>query len=200
MSMCLVIYTLSDTNIQKVLADPPLIWKVIASADPDPYENARVEPSGFFSKVFGRKNGKTEQPAELLLAEDEIADIDIDKAWHGLHYMLTKSAWEGEAPLNFLVKGGGEVGDIDVGYGPARVFTSDDVHKINAALKPIDGEFLKSRFDPIEMTKLEIYPDIWERNPEEDDTFGYCEEYFGVLKSFVEQAAERNLGLVICLS
>jgi hypothetical protein len=50
------------------------------------------------------------------------------------------------------------------------------------------------------MTKLEIYPDIWERDPKEDDTFGYCEEYFGVLKNFVEQAADHNLGLVIYLS
>jgi len=200
MGMYLAMCTLSDANIQKVLADPPLIWKVIAPDDSEAYKQARAEPSGFFSKVFGRRNVKTVPPVEFLLTDDEVTDADLDKAWHAIHYMLTKSAWEGEPPLNFLLKGGAEVGDLEVGYGPARVLTSDEVHQINAALKPIDGEFLKSRFDPAEMTKLEIYPDIWQRDPAEDDTFGYCVEYFRVLKGFFEQAADRNLGLVIYLA
>jgi len=200
MGMYLAMCTLSDANIRRVLADPPLIWKVIAPDDPEAYENALSEPSGLFTRLLGRRSGKTSSQSDLMLTNDEVADTELDKAWHAIHYMLTKSAWEGEAPLNFLLKGGVEVGDIEVGYGPARVLTSDEVHHINAALKPIDGGFLKSRFDPVEMTNLEIYPEIWQRDPEEDDTFGYCEEYFGVLKAFVEQAADRNLGLVIYLS
>lgn len=200
MGMYLEMYTLSDANIQKILADPPLIWKVIAPDDPAVYENARAESPGAFGKILGHGNGKTVQPVELLFTDDEVIDIDLDKAWHGIHYMLTKSAWEGEAPLNFLLKGGIAVGNIEVGYGPARVFTSNEVHRINTALKPIDGNFLKSRFDPTEMTRVQIYPDIWQRGPEEDDTFGYCEEYFGILKSFVAQAADRNLGILICLA
>jgi hypothetical protein len=137
MGMYLAMCTLSDANIQRVLADPPLIWKVVAPDDLDAYENARGKPSGFLDKIFGQRNGKTEQLTEFTLADDEVIHTDLDKAWHGLHYMLTKSAWEGEEPLNFLLKGGVEVGDIEVGYGPARVFTSEEVHQINAALKPI---------------------------------------------------------------
>src|SRR5215203_4027303 len=56
-----------------------------------------------------------------------VEEIDLDKSWHGIHYLLTKTAWAGEPPLSFLVLGGAEVGDIDVGYGTARAFRSDEV-------------------------------------------------------------------------
>lgn len=201
MGMCLGLCTLSDGNIRKVLTDPPLIWKVIAPGDPDAYENVREEPSGgLLSKLFGRKNLTTQKATDLQLADGEVVDTDLDKAWHGIHYMLTQSAWEGEEPLSFLVNGGSQVGDIEVGYGPARVFTSGQVQSLNVALQPIDEPFLKNRFNPREMMSLEIYPEIWDRDPGEDDSFGYCVEYFGTLKSFVAQAAQRRMGIVLYIS
>lgn len=42
----------------------------------------------------------------------------MDKAWHGIHYLLTGTAWEGDPPLNFLVTGGREVGTEEIGIGP----------------------------------------------------------------------------------
>jgi hypothetical protein len=47
--------------------------------------------------------------------EDPHADLDVDKAWHGIHYLLTGTAWEGDPPLDFIVKGGSQVGDVDDG-------------------------------------------------------------------------------------
>ena len=34
MGMCLVLHTIDDDSIAKLLGDPPLIWKVIAPDDP----------------------------------------------------------------------------------------------------------------------------------------------------------------------
>ena len=201
MSMCLALCTLSDENIRKVLSDPPLIWKVVAPDDLEAYENARKENSvGFFAKLFGK--GKQDKPlhSEFDLADGEIADTDLDKAWHGIHYMLTQSAWEGDEPLNFLVNGGSSVGDVEVGYGPARAFSAKEVKAISAALRPLDRGFLRTRFNPQEMMKLEIYPSIWDRDPADDDTFGYCAEYFEILKTFIEETARRDVGLVVYLS
>jgi hypothetical protein len=58
-----------------------------------------------------------------LLEEDAGSpdDLDVDKAWHGIHFLLCGQAWESPFPLGFIL-GGEEVGDVDVGYGPARVF------------------------------------------------------------------------------
>jgi hypothetical protein len=133
-------------------------------------------------------------------SEDAHADLDVDKAWHGIHYLLTGTAWEGKPPLDFIVKGGREVGDVDVGYGPARAFSSADVRAIAAALGPITRRNLEQRFDPAAMSKLDIYPSIWDRPREEDDTLGYLLEYYDALKNFVQGAAEQGEGLLVYMT
>jgi hypothetical protein len=188
MGMRLSMCTLSDDNVCRVLTDPPLVWKVIAPDDPEPYEDAR------------RETGAPSLLGEFELADGEVVDAHLDKAWHGIHYLLTQSAWDGDEPLNFLLGGGSQVGELDVGYGPARAFSSKQVRAIASALEPIDDSFLGTRFDPEEMMSLEIYPTIWDRDPEKDDTFGYCAGHFAELKSFIGRAAERNTGLLIYMS
>src|ERR1700691_2716073 len=78
--------------------------------------------------------------------EDARGNFDVDKAWHGIHFLLTGTAWEGTPPLDFIVRGGQEVGDVHVGYGPARAFTSAEVRKIADALRPLSPAELERRF------------------------------------------------------
>jgi hypothetical protein len=199
MGMCLGLYTLSDDSIRKILADPPLIWKVVAPDDPDAYETARKEAAGtFLQKLFGKKSSPPESTT-LQLGEGECSNTDLDKAWHGIHYLLTSSEGEGNPPLDFLVAGGEEVGDIEVGLCPARAFRSDTVRRIHAALTGVDESLLRSRFNPAEMTELGIYPEIWGHDPKDDDSLGYCLENFAILKEFVAQAERENLGIVLTL-
>uniref|UniRef100_B8HYY4 Uncharacterized protein n=1 Tax=Cyanothece sp. (strain PCC 7425 / ATCC 29141) TaxID=395961 RepID=B8HYY4_CYAP4 len=51
---------------------------------------------------------------EVLLdqMEEDNSDLilSLEKSWHGLHYVLTGSAEDGEAPLNFILHGR-EVGE-----------------------------------------------------------------------------------------
>jgi hypothetical protein len=203
MSMILCLSTLRDDNLAKVLADPPLVWKVIAPDDPEMYETARAGSSkttgSFLKRFFGRESRDGAPTNNLMLDDDELGDTDLDKAWHGIHFMLTQTAWEGSAPLNFLLIGGTEIGDIDVGYGPARGMTSMEVRTVAEALQDIDESFMRARFDSTLMMELEIYPTIWDRDPDEDDTFGYCMEYFLLLRNFVTSASERGMGLIISL-
>ncbi|MEW6710245.1 MAG: YfbM family protein [Candidatus Riflebacteria bacterium] len=201
MSMILVLTTLSDESIDRVLETPALIWRVISPDDPEILAEAlgKSGKKGFFARLFGGKSSEPERRPELKLAKDEIMDTDLDKAWHGIHFMLTGSDWEGDPPLNFLVAGGTEVGNIDVGYGPARVFRSAEVAKMNSALDEVTEEFLRTRFQPDVMMKKEIYPTIWDRDPENDDTFDYLLEYFRELKKFIRLAVAKGLGLVVTL-
>jgi hypothetical protein len=197
--MLFALQTISDENISKILADPPLIWRVIAPDDPEIYLEARVgEQPGFLARLFGAKPvaSRAELPS-LAKANGEGVEIDLDKAWHGLHYLLTGTAWEGTKPLNFIVSGGAEVGDIDVGYGPARVLRSNEVGELYSALGDIDENVLRERFNPEEMMNLEIYPDIWDRNPDEDDTLDYCVEYYRDLRRFLSEAVGNSMGLVV---
>jgi hypothetical protein len=139
------------------------------------------------------------------LEEDEppegfgpFADFDADKAWHAIHFLLTGTAWEGAPPLNFIVAGGTEIGD-DLGYGPARGLTSAEVRNLSKALEGIPIDSLLRSFDPAALTAAEIYPEIWDRPPEEDDTRGYVAENYDGLRSFILDAATAGEALLISI-
>jgi hypothetical protein len=126
-------------------------------------------------------------------------ELDIDKAWHGLHFLFTGTESGGEPPLDFLVSGGQEVGEEDVGYGPARAFTSAEVKQIALALEALSSEALRARFAPARMQELDIYPRIWDRPPEEDDTLGYLLSYFEELRAFTLRLAAGGQGMLVWL-
>jgi Domain of unknown function (DUF1877) len=121
--------------------------------------NFRALPEEELQALFANPSRVEQLLYESLLGSASNGnELDVDKAWHGLHFLLTGSAWEGSFPLNFIVAGGEEVGD-DLGYGPARGLNSNDVRKIDAALEPLTPEELGQRFDAPRMTELQIYPD-----------------------------------------
>ena len=127
-------------------------------------------------------------------------EIDLDKAWHGLHFLLTGSAWDGEEPLCYLVRGGHEIGDEDVGWGPVRAISPDVAASFDAALTQVTADDLRQRFNPAEMMKQQIYPEIWDRDPEVDDTLGYLVEYYGSLTRFVRETRDTHKGLIVFLA
>lgn len=84
--------------------------------------------------------------------------VDIDKTWHALQFLLTGTAWEGALPLGFIVVGGQEIGEEDVGYGPARALDSRAVAALDEALTSLTSAVLLPRYDGPKMEELEIYP------------------------------------------
>ena len=66
--------------------------------------------------------------------------VSIDKAWHGLHYLLCGAPEPAPGPLGQAVFGGTEIG--------------------------LEGE-LHARFDAAAMTQMGIYPGVWE--PDDHD-------------------------------
>ena len=142
---------------------------------------------GFLDKVYEQETGDL---------------VDIDKAWHCLHFLLTGTAWEGDPPLNFIVAGGKEVGEEDVGYGPARAFTSVEVRRIADALGRIDRSQLIAGFSGKSMNDLEIYPAMgWQDiDPSSEESFGYFTGAFDTLKDLLGRGRDRGLGLLVWLS
>jgi Domain of unknown function (DUF1877) len=164
----------------------------LAALSDDELDGVLTDPSKAFDLVF----------AEYALDaanDDELAYLD--KAWHGIHYLLTGTAWEGEAPWNTLLAGGTEVPDSDEewGYGPPRCVSAADTARFAQALAATTDDELAARFDPGDMGAKGIYPEIWDRPPSEDDTLGYLMEYVAVLRKFVADVTARNKGLLIAL-
>ncbi len=134
---------------------------------------------------------------ELLESLDDSSEVlSLEKSWHGLHYILTGDPVQGD-PFNFLLVGGDEVGDEDIGYGPARIFDPTSVANIDNALTKFSETDLDVRFDPAAMSVPQIYPDIWHepRDSLRSEYAGYLE----TLKAYVHRTAELGRALLITL-
>ena len=130
MSMILVLTSISDPTAEEIFTNPPLLWRLLAPEDIGIYQRTLSEhnPPGFFRRLLGGSSTiKSSEIPTFNLQEWEGTYHDLDKAWHGIHYLLTKSAWDGEPPLNFLLLGGKEVPGVIVGNNPARFFSAVEV-------------------------------------------------------------------------
>lgn len=202
MSMICVFSTISDESIGLVRQHPLLLMQWFCSKEEfqEFVAHEQSEKIGFFARLFGKKPRQSEPLPDYSPSGNENIQYDIDKAWHGIHFLLTGSASEGDAPLNFMVKGGHEADGCDIGYGPGRMFTSEQVKQIDEALQGISKEEFESRYDPAKMMAEEIYPAIWDRPKEEDDAIVYISENFVGLKDYIHRACELNMGMIVGLS
>jgi len=146
--------------------------------------------------------------------EDEARAIDVDKAWHGIHWLLTGSSddrppaprkralFRRAAPEPdpvgaewLAVLGGEPIGD-DNGYGPARLLRPEQVAAVAAVLTPLDRETLAGRVDLAAMDAEGLYPAIWD----EDDVY---DEYLGpnyeVLRDFYLAAAGEGAAVLLAI-
>lgn len=141
-----------------------------------------------------------ESMESLLYPEDgaeQANHLDIDKAWHAIHYTLNGSTWEGEGPLSMVILGGEEIGD-DVGYGPARYLSPIQVSAVAEALAVVTPQVFIANFNPTALDAAEIYPQIWERDGGEG--LEYVLRYYNQLSSFYQSAAERGDAALIYLN
>lgn len=142
---------------------------------------------------------------DYLFGEDDEDrnTIDLDKAWHGIHFLLSGDPslevdLTDAKPEAFLLAGGTPIGDIDVGYGPARGLTSAEVKAVDAAMSRFTAETLRKAFDPTAFVEADIYPSIWDGDDAE--SLEYLIENFGTLKQGVRAAARDGLGLIVYLT
>lgn len=193
MGMRLVIRSVSDKNIDTILLSPALIWRLLAPEDPDIYlDSLRA------SDVQQSLAEHADNIPDLMLRENENTEIDLDKAWQGIHYCLNQTAYDAQPPMDFLTFGGTECGDMDIGYGAGRFLKSDSVKEIHTIIDKVSTEALRANYDPIKMDQLDIYPTIWESDGE--DGFDYIHGYFQSLSQFIAMCAQHKFGILVYLT
>jgi len=127
--------------------------------------------------------------------------VDLDKAWQPLHYLLTGTAWEGDEPGCYLVRGGVELGDEDAGYSSVRGLTAGEMRAFHDFLSTLSHDTLRQRFDRSRMIALKIYS-----KPRKGDTSpadGEIEPLlaaFDDLHAFVAGAATDGEGAIVYLT
>jgi len=87
--------------------------------------------------------------------------VDIDKMWHAAQVVISGSI-EAQEPL-FT----GEPIGPDLGFGPARLATPDEVARVAVDLAQLTRDVLVERFDPETMEQQFVYPMVWDEDPDE---------------------------------
>lgn len=198
MRVYLALYAASDSNIAILRQYPPYIHRLLNPDIAEAMEESvhKGEPLGFWSSMLGARKPR-DRPRPPAFLPPEGNTLDLDKAWHGLHFLLTGMADATEPPLDFLVAGGHQIGPEEDGL---LALSADETRAIAAALAPLTREQLLARYVPARMRELAIAPpDRWQEVEEPEffeGDFIWAFEYFEQLQAFVVEAAANGLGVV----
>ncbi|HEX8668972.1 MAG TPA: DUF1877 family protein [Allosphingosinicella sp.] len=164
----------------------------------DEAREAAVEETGLMDRlvsVFGFK-----RRAEWLGgAREEGDEIDLDKSWHLMHFLLAGSADATGEPESFLVEEWPEIGDVEVGWGRAWAIDAAAVERFDRALSAVEDRALASRYDTVSMVEQDVYLAEGFAGDEEG-AVEYVLEYLASLRKFVSETAARGCAAIAYLS
>ena len=131
-----------------------------------------------------------EDISDFLFETHAESALDIGKAWHGIHFLLTESAGSGTGPLANVVYGLTPL-DEEMSYGPVLATDATDVPAIAAALAAVADDALRLCFDRQAMG--DIYPNDWD----EPDALDWLMENLQALRRFYADAAAAHLAVIM---
>jgi hypothetical protein len=143
-------------------------------------------------KFSGSQNALYEK-----LPEDR--QMDVDKAWDGIFFLLTGKSSNDfdmvEGPLKWIVFPANE---MDSGYEGSPYFysTINETQEVTDAFNKISNEEFKSRYDSKALTENDVYPEIWD---EGDEALDYLFQNYINLKNFYNQAASENQAVIVSI-
>ncbi|APG05581.1 hypothetical protein BJI69_17850 [Luteibacter rhizovicinus DSM 16549] len=153
---------------------------------------------------FRRLNPATAQLAmtdaasadHLFTGSGAEGELDVDKAWHAIHFVLNGEPWPNPGLLSQVVFGGEPFGD-DLGYGPARHLDPMTVKAIAEELRDIDPDAIVAAVDLSRLDDAEIYSGEWAANG--DGSRRYIKDNLRALCTFYATAAARDEAVVAWL-
>lgn len=194
MGICFVAYSISTRNLERVLADPPLVWRVIDPDDDASYlrQLAAGSKRSLLQRLFA-KPSPAPVLSPLVFSEAERRILDIDKSWDGLRTCIRACA--PDAPD--LIAGEGTVGDFEIGYGPALYAGRESLAGFSAALDRIGEAML------LDKLRTENFKDVylsgtWKQN--DADSMSYLLENFRELHAFARHCAVHEQAAIIQLT
>jgi hypothetical protein len=144
-------------------------------------ERLLAEPRDITRFLYGAEASKRER-------------LDLDKAWHAIHFVLNGARLGGAAPLDFLVAEGTPIGDVDVGFGPARALTSETVRQLDRALSSMEPNDFERRVNLSQLDEMAIYPGGWQRDGMD---VNYVVRNYRALRELVARLSRDGLGLIL---
>ena len=203
MGMTCSLHRTTEADIERLLADPDAVVGFLESDGSGP-QVREVRPKGLLGWLLrltpitiSEVVPESEGDAPLPLPDPD-RSIDIEKAWHGLHFLFTGMADEGDEPACYFMQGGEDLDD----EGFSRALRPQQVRRFSEFLSTLTPAELTRRYDPERMTKLKIYPDvIWKRPAQPGDSpLAWLTESFADVRQFIAKAAEAGDSVIINIS
>lgn len=191
MGVCCVVYAVSDQNLDAILADPPLVWRVVEPDDDSSYLEAleaAARPS-FMHRLLGRRAAPVE-PKSLPLDGPQWRFVDLDKSWDGLNRVLTTLVPSAPAFFDAPTCPGG----IEVGYGPAMYQRSDVVSALATAWAGLSQADLRQALATTDFSGAYL-EGVWKQR--DGEALAYLSENFAGLQAFLALAQTHRLGTLI---
>ena len=118
-------------------------------------------PPAIRGDLAGPGPGPASDEDDAAVVEGLGPDLYIEKAWHGVHWLLCGTPMEAPPPLGDAILGGDELG-ADVGYGPARTLDTARTAAVAEALADLPADDIAARFDASRLDADDIYPSGWD--------------------------------------
>jgi Domain of unknown function (DUF1877) len=126
--------------------------------------------------------------SELFETASKIAPVDLDKAWHAIHFLLT-----GDCRMTLLLSGV----QVPIVSEHCELHSAASIHDLYSNLKGRHVDELMAGFNGRVFDDLKIYP-----GPGWTDGAGtnFIEPYLQRFVDFVRVLSERDLGLMVVIS
>jgi hypothetical protein len=201
MGLTCTLYRATKEEIDGLIADPATVRSFIDAEEAGGPPVKTVRPKGLLGLILRLfPITITEVSSEPFEAEpatimDRERSIDIEKGWHGLHFLFTGTADGGEEPACYLLRGGEDLDD----EGQIRALRPGQVRQFAEYLSTLTPAGLTQGYDPERMKQLDIYPGrIWVRSASaEESPLAWLLECYSELHDFMSRAAAANDGVVI---
>lgn len=199
MGLTCSLFRATSTEIQRIIDDPETLDDFVESVEGNAPKMREYRPKGFLGLLLRLTPIRIEEPVpddeSQMAAPDPARCIDIDKGWHGLHFLLTGKSEGGDEPACYLTAGG-ETLDED---GCFHVLRPEQVCRFAQHLSALDPAELERRFEPVRMAKLEIYPDAIWTSPASggESPLAWLLGLFSEVSSFMTNCARVGDGVII---
>ncbi|MDT9001374.1 DUF1877 family protein [Paucibacter sp. APW11] len=167
------------------------MWRVLEADDDSAYlqQLAEDNKTSLLQRLIGKKKAPA-VPKSLAFSEAELKVLDLDKSWDGLRHCVKLCA--PDAPDFF--EGEGQIGAIEVGYGPALFTESHTLVRYSQALEGVSEEALLEKLRASDFEG--IYLDgLWKR--QDDDARSYLLENFRDLRAFTAHCASHGQAAIL---
>jgi hypothetical protein len=125
-----------------------------------------------------------------LPSVEAVDELEIEKTWHALHYLISGSVKGGDEPARLILNG------MQIPQTSDHVVShrGTDVAAFAHVVTSLASKALEERFNPAKMNELKIYPGEWGCGDLE-----YAIQFWPALKEFFARNAALGHGMVVTI-